>query len=128
VLGGNVGASYGTEVDAAIAAGLFTVDRDANQANRLRKVLARRMDGALIGNGEVGLLAVLHSDSELWAARDQLTTLERPLTRDPLFVAFPLSLKQHDLLEKLNAAFQRLRASGALARLIEAEVKALNPR
>lgn len=40
VIGGVIGASYGDEVDKAIANGTITMDRDIDQAGRLRKLLA----------------------------------------------------------------------------------------
>jgi polar amino acid transport system substrate-binding protein len=60
-VGGVAGASYGEAVDLAIKAGVFEVDRDSGQDNRLRKLLAGRVDAAFIGNGTPGFQRLLAS-------------------------------------------------------------------
>ncbi|NVO05462.1 MAG: transporter substrate-binding domain-containing protein, partial [Rhodoferax sp.] len=102
VMGGVIGASYGQEVDQAIKDGLFTVDLDIGQSSRLLKLLAGRMDGALIGNGQAGFEAVLHSSPELLAQRNQLLVLKTPLTRDMLYFAIPKSMNKRDAIERFN--------------------------
>ena len=92
VLGGVLGASYGEQVDTAIRDGVFKIDRDVSQVNRLNKLLAGRMDAALIGNGIEGFESVLQSDPQLVAKRGQFSVLAKPLTRDPLYLAIPKSM------------------------------------
>jgi ABC-type amino acid transport substrate-binding protein len=108
VIGGVTGASYGDEVDQAIRDGLFTMERDLGVAPRLRKLLLGRMDGAFVGNGLAGYEQVLASDPTLNAQRDDLLLLPKPVTTDPLYLAFPKALRQQAALQRLNQALQRL--------------------
>lgn len=108
LLGGVRGASYGEQVDSAIAAGLIRVDRDIGQVSRLRKVLAGRLDAALIGNGQAGLEAVIVSHPELLANRDRFSVLGKPLARDPLHLAFPKQLGKTEALARFNDALEKL--------------------
>lgn len=117
VIGGVLGASYGDDVDKAIADGLFTVDRDVGQAGRLRKLLAQRLDAAFIGNGAAGLEGVLNSVEELRANRDKFRVLPKPLTRDPLHLAFAKTMKKQAALARFDAAIEKMRKSGQLKRL-----------
>ena len=107
-LGGVTGASYGNEVDRAIADGLFRVERDIGVTSRLRKLLRDHVDGALVGNGRAGFEAALASHPELTAQRAQFTWLPTPVARDRLFLAFPKSMQQKAALERLNAAMRKL--------------------
>lgn len=118
VLGGVQGASYGDEVDQAIAAGLFSVDRDVGQVGRLRKLLAGRLDAALVGNGQAGFEAIIVADEVLRSKREQFVILKPPLVRDPLHLAFPKRLDKKAALARFDQALQRLQKT--------AEWKALN--
>jgi len=112
-LGGVRGASYGETVDQAIAAGLVHVDRDIGQVSRLRKVLAGRLDAALVGNGPAGLDAVIDSHPELQANRDKFVVLDIPLARDPLYLAFPKEMGKTAALRRFNEALDKLRKEPA---------------
>jgi len=116
-VGGINGASYGDEVDKAIASGLFVVDRDVGQAGRLRKLLAGRLDAAFIGNGLAGFDSVVSSEEELRNSRAQFVVLPTPLTRDPLHLAFPKSMNKRDALNRFDAALEKMRQSGELKKL-----------
>jgi ABC-type amino acid transport substrate-binding protein len=117
IVGGVNGASYGDEVDKAIANGLFVVERDVGQAGRLRKLLANRLDAAFIGNGLAGFDAVINSHPELQTNRDRFIILPNPLTRDPLHLAFVKSLNKREALERFDAALDKMRKSGELRKL-----------
>ncbi|MDO8287048.1 MAG: transporter substrate-binding domain-containing protein [Rhodoferax sp.] len=116
-IGGINGASYGDDVDKAIASGMFVVDRDVGQAGRLRKLLAGRLDGAFIGNGQAGFDSVVSSEEELRNSRAQFVVLSTPLTRDPLHLAFPKSMHKREALDRFDAALEKLKQSGELKRL-----------
>ena len=111
VLGGVQGASYGEEVDRAIANGLFKVDRDVGQIGRLRKLLAGRLDAALVGNGRAGFDFIIQSDDVLRKSRDQFVVLPQSLVRDPLHLAFPKRLEKSAALSRFDAALMRLQRS-----------------
>ena len=116
-IGGVNGASYGDDVDKAIANGLFVVDRDVGQAGRLRKLLAGRLDAAFIGNGLAGFDGIVSSEEELRKNRAQFVVLPTPLTRDPLHLAFPKSLNKREALNRFDAALEKLKQSGELKKL-----------
>jgi ABC-type amino acid transport substrate-binding protein len=117
-IGGVNGASYGEDVDQAIAKGLFIVERDVGQAGRLRKLLAGRLDAAFIGNGKAGFDAIVDSQAELRNYKAQFVVLPQPLTRDPLHLAFPKSMGKEPAIERFNAAIDQLRRSGELKNLL----------
>ncbi len=120
VVGGVNGASYGDEVDQAIAAGLFTVERDVGQAGRLRKLLAGRLDAAFIGNGNAGFQGIVESQEELKASRDRFVVLPKPLTRDPLYLAFAKSMGKREALDRFDRAVAQLKKSGEFKKLLAA--------
>lgn len=111
-LGGVLGASYGDMIDKAIEQGLFFVDRDLSQVNRLKMLLAQRIDGAIIGNGMEGFEAILQSDPELYAQRTKLTVLKTPLARDPLYLAIAKSMNKKPVIERFNKALRALQLTG----------------
>ena len=110
-LGGVQGASYGDEVDRAIVAGLFKVDRDVGQIGRLRKLLAGRLDAALVGNGLAGFDFILNSDEVLRSSRQRFVIAQTPLVRDPLHLAFPKKMLKAEVLARFDAALVRLQRS-----------------
>lgn len=116
-IGGINGASYGDEVDRAIAAGLFTVERDVSQTGRLRKLLAGRLDAAFVGNGQAGFEAAVNSFDELRQKRSLFVVLPTPLTRDPLHLAFPKAMGQRAAIDRFDAAIDKMRKSGELKKL-----------
>jgi polar amino acid transport system substrate-binding protein len=118
LIGGVSGASYGQEVDQAIAQGLFKVDRDVGQVGRLRKLLAGRLDAAFIGNGHAGVELLFASNGELRSQRDRFVILPVPVARDPLHLAFAKSMNKRAALDRFDAAIVQLQKSGELARIV----------
>lgn len=127
VVGGLNGAAYGAEVDKAIAAGLFTIERDFSQVGRLRKLLAGRQDAAFVGNGQVGFNLIIDSSDELKAQRDKFIILPVPLARDPLHLAFAKSMKKQAVLDRFDAALDKLKKSGELKKLAAEASKTTTP-
>jgi polar amino acid transport system substrate-binding protein len=123
VIGGVLGASYGEAVDHAIAEGLFTVERDVGQSGRLRKLLAGRLDAAFIGNGNAGFAGVVDSVAELRTRRSEFAILPKPLTRDPLHLAFAKSMNKRAALTRFDAALEKLKKSGELKTTIAAAIQ-----
>lgn len=117
-VGGAAGASYGDEVDKAIAEGGITVDRDPGQLSRMRKLLAGRMDVAIVGNGMVGLELLLGSDPELAANRSKFVVLPHPLVRDPLHLAFAKTMEKKPALERFNKALTVFKKSAEYRKLL----------
>jgi polar amino acid transport system substrate-binding protein len=123
VIGGVLGASYGDEVDRAIAEGLFTVERDVGQSGRLRKLLAGRLDAAFIGNGNAGFLEVVGSVAELRTHRSDFVILPKPLARDPLHLAFSKTMNKRAALARFDAALEKMKKSGQLQSTIAAAMQ-----
>jgi ABC-type amino acid transport substrate-binding protein len=123
VVGGVSGASYGDKVDKQIAAGLFAVERDVSQTGRLRKLLAGRLDAALIGNGQAGFESVINSHEELRANRDRFVIAPVAVNLDPLHLAFAKSMGKRAALDRFDAAIEQLRKSGELKTLAAQAVK-----
>ena len=123
IAGGAAGASYGEEVDRAIADGIISVDRDDNQGFRMRKLLAGRIDVAIIGNGTAGFEQLLALDPELQARRSSFVVLPHPLTHDPLYLAFAKSMHMKPTLERFNQALAAFRKTAEYQQMINGEVK-----
>ena len=118
LVGGGAGASYGNEVDQAIAAGVFSVQRDPGQISRMRKLLAGRVDVAIVGNGSAGLEHILKSDPQLAAKRTLFVALPKPLVRDPLYLAFAKSMEKKAAIERFNKALLALKKTAEYRQLI----------
>lgn len=112
LIGAGLGSSYKDEVDQAIADGRIKVERDPNQQSRLRKLLAGRVDAIFVGSGRMGLQAILDADPELKSQADQFVILPKVVAVDPLHVAVPKSMGKRALVERLDAAYLRLKNRG----------------
>jgi ABC-type amino acid transport substrate-binding protein len=117
-LGGLSGASYGEDVDQAISNGELDVERENGEQSRLLKLLAGRIDVAIIGNGIAGLEATLASDPRLAANRSQFVLLPKPLVRDPLYLAFSKAMNVQPALERFNKALVALKHTDEYQQLI----------
>jgi len=117
-LGGLSGASYGEEVDQAISNGELHVERENGEQSRLLKLLAGRIDVAIIGNGIAGLEVILASDPGLEANRNQFVMLPKPLVRDPLHLAFSKAMNVQPALERFNKALVALKRTDEYQQLI----------
>jgi polar amino acid transport system substrate-binding protein len=123
LIGGLKDAAYGDEVDKAIAAGLFTMDRDYSQTGRLLKLLAGRQDAVFVGNGQIGFDIIINSSDDLRKNRDKFAVLSAPLTRDPLHLAFLKSLNKRAALERFDAALAKLKKGGEFAEITAAATR-----
>lgn len=120
-LGGQYGANYGEEIDRLIAQQFFLVDRDSNQVLRMKKLLAARIDAAIIGNGMAGFEAVIASDPQLVSSQGNLKVLPQPLVHDPLHLAF---LKDHEneaIVARFNKALANFKKTAQYAKIIGAQ-------
>lgn len=101
----------GLAFDTAAAAGDFHLIRDWNASERLRALLAGRLDAAVFSNGQWGLDAVLAATPDLQSRRAELRLLEPPLLIDALHLAFPKSMEAGAVLARFNAALKKLGAA-----------------
>jgi polar amino acid transport system substrate-binding protein len=87
-IGGLAGASYGEEVDKAMAENGVKIDTDSDQIARLKRLAAGYIDIALIGNGDHGLKTILESDPELHKNSNLYIPIRPPLVKDKLYFAY----------------------------------------
>lgn len=107
-LGGNVGGSYGEEIDRLIADKVFAIEHDSSPVARLRKLLAGRMAVALIPGGKLGFESALAEDPVLASQRDKLLILDKPFVRDPLYLAVSKRLDKKALIARFNQALKEI--------------------
>ena len=113
-----MGGIYGDEVDKTIADGVFVVDRDPNQVSRMRKLLAGRMDAALVGNGTAGLQLLIASDPEVSARHDMFVALPKPVARDPLYLAFAKTMNMKPALDRFNKALAAFKKTAEYKKML----------
>lgn len=94
----------------------FIVDSDTNNRQRLKKLLAGRIDAAVFSPGVSALNMAIASDPSL--KREMFTILEKPLVNDPNYVAFAKGMNKKEFLVKLNAVVKKGYASGKIDTLI----------
>lgn len=119
VFGGLNGVSYGEEVDAAVAGGLFSIERDSQTDGRLLKLLYGRIDAALVDGGQLGLDSALGNTGETKKHLDRFAVLPTALVHDPLHLAFPKVLAKRAAIERFNSALATLKKNGELKRIFE---------
>lgn len=107
-IGAQNGASFGEEADKELLAHKISLERDDSATSRLKKLLAGRLDLAVVGNGRAGLEGLLDNDPGLASNRDQFVILPKPLNHDPLYLAFPKSMKMQAVLARINKAMAEI--------------------
>lgn len=115
-LGG--GGSFGEEFEQARQRGLFQVDEDNGPVSRLKKLLAGRIDVALINPGLAGLRRAIVQDPELQRRASELRALPQPLKRDANHLGFHKRLAMGGFLAEFNAVIRRGYANGDIPRLL----------
>ncbi|QZA77368.1 transporter substrate-binding domain-containing protein [Deefgea tanakiae] len=106
LIGVHLGASYGDSFDSAIKEGLFIADTSTTDVIRLRKLLRGRLDAAVVTHGQIGLDAILKTDAELLANKNEFVVLATPLVRDPLYLGFAKSMKMTTFLNEFNQSLK----------------------
>lgn len=109
------GCSFGPEYEHVKT--YFTLDTDANNIQRLKKLMAGRIDAAIFSPGVSALNRAIDSDPSL--KREMFTVLEKPLVQDPNYVAFSKDLHMQPYLESLNAVIRKKYQSGAIQSIID---------
>lgn len=117
VLGGLSGVSYGEEVDAAVASGLFSIGHDTLTGGRLAKLLYGRIDAALVDGGQLGLESALESVEATKNNAGKFVVLSKALVQDPLHLAFPKTKDKKAAIDRLNAALFKMKNNGDLKRI-----------
>jgi polar amino acid transport system substrate-binding protein len=117
-LGVMASASYGQQVDSMMHAGDVTVDLDYGVVSRLRKLLAGRIDVAVVEGTEGNIDDVLAADGELKMNAAKFVILPVPLVHDPLYLAFAKSMNRQDALERFNAGLARFKKTPSYKALV----------
>ena len=108
-VGAKLGASFGQTVDALIESAAIKVEPDNGTTGRLHKLLANRIDVAIVEGAESNIDKIVASDSELIRNRSRLVFLPVPLVHDPLHLAFAKSMHKKDVLERFNEALKKFK-------------------
>jgi polar amino acid transport system substrate-binding protein len=117
VIGVNRGASYGDEFERG-KKDIFRVNEDNNPVARLKMILARRIDAALIGPGKAGLQEVISSDPELMRRSGEFAVLPKPFKRDPNYLGFAKTMKMQDFISEFNRLLQQGYQDGTIQGII----------
>lgn len=106
LIGMHLGASYGEAVDTAIKDGVIKADLSTTDVIRIKKLLRGRLDAAVVTHGQIGLNAILKTDPELLANKNEFVILANPLVRDPLHLGFAKSMKMAPFLHEFNQSLK----------------------
>lgn len=87
--------------------------------HRLRKLLGKRFDVALIGPGKIGFSQVIRKDSELLRRKDEFVILPKPFRRDPNFLGFSKTMDMGDFFGKFNQALEKGWEDGTIQKIID---------
>jgi ABC-type amino acid transport substrate-binding protein len=118
-IGLGAGGSFGEEFEQARRRGVFHVDEDNGPVSRLKKLLAGRIDAALINPGLAGLRRAIAQDPELTRHAAEILALPQPLKRDANYLGFHKSLDMDEFLTEFNAVIRRGYENGDIPRLLE---------
>lgn len=118
IVGVRRGSSYGDTFEEGRKT-VFTVSEDSNSKQRLKKLLRKRIDAALVGPGKRGVYLSIESDPELMTAKDQFVILKQPFKRDPNYLGFAKKMQKTDLLIKINTSVEKGYKNGEIPRLID---------
>ncbi len=117
ILGIPLGTSFSGEMDQEIARGVYLFDPDSNSISRIKKLLYRRIDAALMG--ELAIRQSIMMDPSLAGTADQFLTLPFPFEHDWEYLAFPKTLHKLDALQRFNRALAALKKSGEYQKIID---------
>ncbi|QLC72313.1 transporter substrate-binding domain-containing protein [Pseudomonas sp. LPB0260] len=118
-VGLGAGGSFGEDFEQARRRGAFEVIEDNGPVPRLKKLLAGRIDAALINPGLASLQWAIGQDLVLRKRAGELLALPQPLKRDANYLGFHKSMAMGEFLEAFNAVIQQGYDSGEIPRLLE---------
>lgn len=117
-IGLGAGGSFGDEFEQARRQGVFQIDEDNGPVSRLKKLLAKRIDVALINPGVAGLHQAIALDPELSRRAAEFQVLAQPLKRDANYLGFHKRLGMGDFIAEFNQHIRRGYANGDIPRLL----------
>lgn len=113
------GATVGEEFERGIREVFAPAPDFAGPETRLKKLLAGRIDAAVVSTGVAGLRSIIALDSELTRNKDRFVILPTPLASDANYLAFSKSMNMQPFLKEFNRALATARRSGRLQKLLE---------
>lgn len=113
--------SFGEDFEKAKASGLFRVDEDNGPEMRLKKLLAGRIDVALMNPGKAAVDRAMDLDQELKGKRDQVVVLPNPLKRDPNYLGFAKTMQMQGFIQEFNAALKKVQQGAALQKILKGQ-------
>ena len=120
--GKNIGVRRGSSYGDAFEHGkkhIFNANEDTTAVQRLKKLLAGRIDAALIGPGKEGVRQVIHSDQALIENQHKFIILKKPFQRDANYLGFPKTMKMQAALNAINNIIREGYENGKITRIIE---------
>lgn len=113
------GGSFGDDYERAKKSGLFEVVEDSGPVARLKMLLKKRIDCALISPGKYALYQTIEQDDILLRSIEEFTILPKPFKRDPNFLGFSKKMGMQGFLKKFNAAVKHGYEIGAIQKIID---------
>lgn len=95
----------------------FISEEDNGAISRLKKLLAGRLDAAIVNPGAYALKRICNEDPAL--NFEDFSILSKPLTSDPNYLAFSKDLNQKPFLEKFNKILKQKLDSGEVQKIID---------
>ena len=117
-LGVQRGSSYGDEFEKGKGT-LFSIVEDENPVQRLRILLRKHSDVALIGPGKMGIYQAIKQHSELLRRKDEFVILPKAFKKDPNFLGFAKTMNMGDFLKEFNQTLKKAGNTGAIQKIIE---------
>ena len=112
-------AKYGSSYSKAVKAGLFQIAEDTNPTARFKKLLAGRIDAAVVGPGMAGFETIINSDPSLEKQKDQFVVLPKPFKKDPNYMGISKDMNKTDFIKRFNDALKKGKDSGEIAKIVE---------
>ncbi|AMK10663.1 substrate-binding periplasmic protein [Pseudodesulfovibrio indicus] len=113
VVGVTRGASYGDDFDSAKGR-VFTPSEDTGPLCRLRMLLVKRIQVALIGPGEASVRHTIENDTDLRKHRDEFSILPAPFNHDPNYIGFEKGMRMGDTLREIDKALADMWKDGTI--------------
>jgi ABC-type amino acid transport substrate-binding protein len=117
IFGVPLGAQFGGEFEKAVNGNLYTVDTDSQPVSRIKKLLLRRIDVAVLGQSF--LKHSVKSDPFLLANQDKFIILPFPLIDDWEYLAFPKSMHMQPAIDRFNKALFAFKKTKEYQQLID---------
>lgn len=117
-VGAKQGASFGQKVDQFLASPSVTLERDPGVTNRLKKLLANRIDVAIVEGADGHIGRAIAGDRDLEDRKSEFAFLSTPLVEDSLFLAFAKSMGRKETLNRFNKALEKFKATAEYKQLI----------